>query len=221
MRRHAALTIGLCLLPLGMVPARASAQIPTAVQAGPGDNADQAPEQPAPPPATMKPRSATPAPGAERIAREAPPIPRAESNAVQGPNIRIELTLTEQQGAAPPTSKTVMLTTSDGQWGKVRSLVFRTGAGSAPLNVDARPLLLKDGRISCALTVEYSPDAAQARPDQGMAVGASGAMASGQTRLDQSLTVVLQSGRPLMVTQAADAVSDRKVTVEVKATVLQ
>jgi hypothetical protein len=46
-------------------------------------------------------------------------------------------------------------------------------------------------------------------------------MASGQTRLDQSLTVALQSGLPLVVTQAADAVSDRKVTVEVKATVLK
>ncbi len=220
MTRHVALTIGLCLLPLGMLPGRASAQIPKTAQADPGDNGGQDP-QPAPPGANMKQRAGAPAPGTERIAREAPAILKIENNAVQGPNIRIELTLTEQQGAAPSTSKTVMLTTGDGQWGKLRSLVMRVGSGSAPLNLDARPLLLKDGRISCALTVEYSPDAAQAHPDQGMAVGPSGPMASGQTRLDQSLTVVLQSGQPLIVSQAADAVSDRKVTVEVKATVLK
>jgi hypothetical protein len=33
--------------------------------------------------------------------------------------------------------------------------------------------------------------------------------------------VVLQSGKPLIVSQAADPVSERKVLVEVKATVLK
>jgi hypothetical protein len=39
--------------------------------------------------------------------------------------------------------------------------------------------------------------------------------------MNQSLTVVLQSGKPLMISQAADPVSDRKVNVEVKATILK
>jgi hypothetical protein len=200
-----------------MLAADAHAQIPKTIQAGPAEDEPQ--EMQAPPPSTnVKERQL--APGQEKIAREGPMTAKIEAAPAQGPNIRIELTLTEQLGTSPSTSKTVMLTTGDGQWGRLRSQVFRAGAGSAPLNLDARPLLLKDGRISCSLTVEYSPDAAQAHPEQGMAVGPA-AMASGQTRLDQSLSVVLQSGQPLLVTQAADAVSDRKVTVEVKATVLK
>jgi hypothetical protein len=39
--------------------------------------------------------------------------------------------------------------------------------------------------------------------------------------MNQSLTVILQSGKPLIVSQAADPVSDRKVVVEVKATILK
>jgi hypothetical protein len=39
--------------------------------------------------------------------------------------------------------------------------------------------------------------------------------------MNQSVTVLLESGKPLVITQAADPVSDRKVTVEVKATVLR
>ena len=39
--------------------------------------------------------------------------------------------------------------------------------------------------------------------------------------VNQSQTVVLQSGKPLIISQAADPVSDRKVVVEVKATVLK
>jgi hypothetical protein len=39
--------------------------------------------------------------------------------------------------------------------------------------------------------------------------------------INQSQTVILQSGKPLIVAQAADPVSDRKVIVEVKATILK
>jgi hypothetical protein len=39
--------------------------------------------------------------------------------------------------------------------------------------------------------------------------------------INQSQTVILQSGKPLVVSQAADPISDRKVLVEVKATVLK
>jgi hypothetical protein len=35
------------------------------------------------------------------------------------------------------------------------------------------------------------------------------------------LTVIVQNGKPLLVSQAADPSADRKMTVEVKATVLK
>jgi hypothetical protein len=156
-------------------------------------------------------------------------IGQIEGGQSTGPNVRIEVTLTEQQGTST-TSKTVMLTTGNGQWGKLRSQVFRSGTGPAPLNLDARPVVLKDGRISVSMTVEYSPDASGplaslTRNDPGVSVTAENGKATtigtGQTHFDQSLTVVLQDGQPLLVTQSADAVSDRKVTVQVTATVLK
>ena len=77
------------------------------------------------------------------------------------------------------------------------------------LNVDARPLVSIDGPIQLEVTLNYSPpadkDSSKQRP----------------TGINQSQTVVLQSGKPLTISQAADPITDRKVIVEVKATVLK
>ncbi len=71
---------------------------------------------------------------------------------------------------------------------------------------------MADGSVQLELTIGYNPlgtqvldSAAGVRP----------------TELNQSMTVVLQNGKPLVVSQAADPVSDRKIIVEVKATVLK
>ena len=107
-----------------------------------------------------------------------------------------------------------MVVTS-GNWGKIRSLGNVRPQGDLPfvveLNVDARPLVSIEGQIQLELTLGYNPpggadkDTLRPRP----------------TGINQSLTVVLQSGKPLIVSQAADPVSDRKVIVEVKATILK
>ncbi len=130
-------------------------------------------------------------------------------------NVQIELTLTDQAGTQPPEKKTVSMIVSSGNWGKVRSVGNVRPQNDAPfmvdLNVDARPYVSVDGPIQLELTLVYSPpggadkDTLKPRP----------------TGINQSLTVVLQSGKPLIISQAADPVSDRKVIVEVKATVLK
>jgi hypothetical protein len=88
--------------------------------------------------------------------------------------------------------------------------------GEAPyvvdLNVDARPFVSIEGPIQLELTVVYAPpkgpaDQKEPKPRP--------------TGINQSQTVVLQSGKALVVSQAADPISDRKVIVEVKATVLK
>jgi hypothetical protein len=123
------------------------------------------------------------------------------------------VTLTDEKPGSPSTTKTVMVTTSSLNWGRLRSEVNSGVYGGAPLNIDARPIVLQDGRISLQLTIEYSqgrlPDA-QSNPERIALV-----------RLNESLTSVLESGKPLLVTQSADPTSDRKVTIEVKATVLR
>ena len=130
-----------------------------------------------------------------------------------GPNVRIELTLTDQRTGAPTTSKTVMLTTSNQNWGKLRSEVTSAIYGSAPLNVDARPIIVSDGKISVQLTIEYS---------QGRIPDAEGNTEKiAQVRINESITALLDDGKPLVISQSAEPTSDRKVTVEVKATVLK
>jgi hypothetical protein len=130
-----------------------------------------------------------------------------------GPNVRVEFTITDQQTGVPTTNKMVMLTTSNRQWGRIRSQITSRIYGGAPLNVDARPTATQDGRISLELTIEYSQgrnSEVEANSDKIV-----------QVSINESLTALLENGKPLLVTQSADPISDRKVTVEVKATVLR
>jgi hypothetical protein len=130
-------------------------------------------------------------------------------------NVQIELTLSDQIGTQAPEKKTVSMIVSSGNWGKVRSAGSVRPPGDAPygveLNVDARPFVSMEGQIQLEITVNYSPSATDARD----------ASRPRPTGVNQSLTVILQSGKPLLISQAADPVSDRKVSVEVKATILK
>ena len=132
-------------------------------------------------------------------------------------NVQVELTITDQTGSAAPEKKTVSMIVAHAAWGKIRTSAEAyqksTSSKIVPvgLNVDARPYV-GGGQVRLELTIVYSPmmlgtstDTAQTRP----------------TELNQSLTVVLQSGKAMVVSQAADPVSDRKIGVEVKATILK
>ena len=129
-------------------------------------------------------------------------------------NVQIEVTLTDQIGNQPPEKKTVSMIASSRSWGKVRSAATVMPPGESPyavqLNVDARPSVLVEGPIQLELTLEYAPSRNGADPKDKRPTG-----------INQSQTVILQSGKPLIVAQAADPVSDRKVVVEVKATILK
>jgi hypothetical protein len=132
-------------------------------------------------------------------------------------NVQVELTLTDQLGANPPEKKTVSMIASSGSWGKIRSAGTIRQVGDAPypvvLNVDARPFVSVEGPVQLELTFEYYPQKVSGDPKEGAPQRPSG--------INQSQTVILQSGKPLIVSQAADPISDRKVIVEVKATVLK
>lgn len=174
-------------------------------------------------PATQKPPAPPPAPPATGVkpGADAPPPPPpapaeiyapAPPKKKPGPNVRIEVTFTEQRSDTPAQPKTVTVTTGDGHWGRVRSQAHSSQVGGTPLNVDARPELQSDGRILMSLTLEYAEKRVRREEAPGEIT---------DVTMNQSVTVVLESGKPLVITQAADPVSDRKVTVEVKATVLR
>jgi len=124
-------------------------------------------------------------------------------------NVQVELTLTDQVGTNAPEKKTVSMVVSSGNWGKIRTSAARTEPIRVGLNVDARPFVATDGPIQLELTIYYYPPQGEPK-SPGM-----------PTELNQSLTVVLQSGKPMLISQAADPASDRKITVEAKATVLK
>jgi hypothetical protein len=132
-------------------------------------------------------------------------------------NVQIEVTLTDQAGAGAADKKTVSMIASSGNWGKIRSAATVIVIGEPPyavdLNVDARPFVTVDGQIQLEMTLVYAPVKAAGDPKEGPKQRPSG--------INQSQTVVLQSGKSLMVSQAADPLSNRKVTVEVKATILK
>ena len=129
-------------------------------------------------------------------------------------NVQIEVTLTDQVGSQPPEKKTVSMIVASRSWGKIRSEASVIPVGESPygvvLNVDARPFVSVDGPIQLEMTLVYAPQRLASDPKEKRPTG-----------INQSQTVILQSGKPLIVAQAADPVSDRKVIVEVKATVLK
>jgi hypothetical protein len=127
-------------------------------------------------------------------------------------NIRIELTIRDQRGTGQPEVKTVNMVAADRSVGRIRAsgnvLMEKMGFRDVTLNVDARPMILREGQIRLNLTLEYRPAAAEAGP-------------STSNMLSETIECIVVSGQPLVVSKSADPNSDRSVTVEVKTTVLK
>jgi hypothetical protein len=170
----------------------------------------------------------TPAPSAARPAQPTP-APAAAAQPVKVPeplgqalNITLELTITDQGGSGAPTKKTISMIVADRQNGSIRSR-GRVGPGrDVTINVDARPVISKDNVIRLDLGLEYQPvvddrtaAAASATPSNppGFPPEAS------YSNLNQRISVLLESGKPLVISQAADPGSARQISVEVKATI--
>ena len=128
-------------------------------------------------------------------------------------NLQVEITISDQLGTQTPDKKVVSMLVADGTFGRIRASADaqRTGLGmvGTGLNVDARPTVLEGDRILLELTVEYTP------------FRESGQVTQRPTVLHESLSVILQSGKPVTVSQAADPVTDRKMSVEVRASIIK
>ena len=151
-------------------------------------------------------KRAAPAKPAE-ASKPAPPRPEPTMN------IRLDLTITDQRGDTPPISKTVTMTMLDTGFGRIRTTGdVRTPMGFRPVipNVDAQPKVHKDGRIRVDMTIEYRPTAAEAESEK-----------STTPTVNETINVLLEDGKPLVISQSADPATDRKVKVEAKATILK
>ncbi len=175
------------------------------------------PGQPAPrargsvPPA--EPRMAIPPGEARATTPAAPAAPERARREGQPINIKVDLTLTDQRGGAQPIKRTVTVLAADGYTGSIRTQSQVVSVGPVPLNVDASPTLLADGKIRVAVNLQYDwPAPTDVNQARGTVVS---------TSLHDQLMLILESGKPMIVAQSADPVGDRQVTVEVKATVLR
>ena len=114
---------------------------------------------------------------------------------------------------AGPTTKTVSLTLADRANGRNRTIGdIRTPQGYRPitLNVDAHPEFTRDGRVRAQITLEYRPAVGEATTEE-----------QAMTAISETFAVILDDGKPLVVSQSADPYTDRRVRVEVKATILK
>lgn len=217
-------------------PARAQSQATTA----PAPPAMVVP-QPPPTPRAQTARPATPttppAPATTgRAGQGQTPPPQAPQapQAAQAPrrlptqNVRIDVTITDSMGSGTA-KKTVTMLVADARSGQVRSSmqipqpmgppISSTGGTVVPapysytnisLNVDATPEVLPDGRIFITMNVQYTPDAAQ-EPGGSRRPGS----------LNEALSVVLTDGKQTLISQSADPQGDRKVVLELTASVVK
>ena len=131
--------------------------------------------------------------------------------------MKVELNITEDGGAGAPIKKSVTAVVADGYNGFVRQQGIAQESQTAPirsvpLNLDAFPVIQPNGKIRLTCSIQYTSS------------GTTGSAAAGGrtgTDIKQSLVLNLESGKPLVISQGTDPIGERRVTVEVTATILR
>ena len=134
--------------------------------------------------------------------------PAPSEPAGQPTNIKLDVTITDQTGPGDPVKKVVTMVVADRGNGSIRSGGLIRAQGRVQINIDASPMLLQSGSIRLRLGLEYNPRI-------------SGGDGPAESTLNEQMTVILDAGKPMIVSQAADPASDRKIMVEVRASLLK
>jgi hypothetical protein len=216
--------------------------VPAAAQESPQTVRAAIPPQMQPPtataPANVAPQARPAQPPTTPRPEMAPPVAKPMSD-YEAANVKVEVTITYQVGSGKPVQRTASLTVADQGRGSLRSgtqvavpstTFMPAGTGgpatqpmtsysykSVGLNVDAQRVSVLGTKARMDLNVEFS--AVDEKPG---AAGVGGSYPLFPT-FSQSLTLVLESGKPIIVGQSSDVVDnvERKQTVEVKATILR
>lgn len=123
-------------------------------------------------------------------------------------NIRFTLTITDTADVTA-TKKTLTLIVAQSFGGQIRSMGQFGGAAS--VDVDALATAYQGGLIAARVTLQYQAPVPKEGPTRDQRPAG----------INESFTVVLTDGKPMVVTESAEPGSDRKVTVEVTATILK
>lgn len=169
-------------------------------------------------------RAQTPAPSEKPSQSQSKPPAPAEAPpqpAGQPVNVKLDLTITDQAGPGEPSKKTVSIIVADRSLGSIRSTANNI---RAILNVDATPQLLPNGNVKLQLGIEYNPRQGGGGVDK--VKTSTGDVLEvtrepGGSSLNQRVTIVVEPNKPLILSQAADPLSDRKITVEVRVSILK
>jgi hypothetical protein len=180
--------------------------------------------------AQAKPAATTPKPKPAAADEKPQPAPAKTVPVEQALplNIRIEVNITDQAGSGPAARKVVSMIVGDRQSTSIRSsatVPVKTptiqGQVTVPsynyrnvtINVDAHPAILykEPNKVLVTFGLEYFPKTA----------GGAEEMEPGMASINERLGLILESGKTVIVSQAADPTSDRKITVEVTATILK
>ena len=133
----------------------------------------------------------------------------AAAQATSWQNVKLEIKISDSLNAGSPENvKMVSMLILDGRSGQVRST-----SDSGLINVDARPTIRPDGRIYLQLGFEYRPELTAQQAQQ-----------TGTSRIamyNETLNLVVADGKPIVASQSADPRSDRKVVIEITATVIK
>jgi hypothetical protein len=135
-------------------------------------------------------------------------------------NVVVDVVITDQPASGTAVSQTISATAADGMNANVRnSADVKVGDRYQPtqLSLDIRPRL--DGtRIRLEVGLEYTLFEAAAAT-RGPGAEPESVANAGRVRLTQS--IVLESGKPLLISKSTAPGTQRTVTVEVKATALR
>ena len=175
--------------------------------------------QPPKPPAQSR-----PAPAAQPAKPAAPkpaPLPGGMSPDEAGgmaANIRLDVTVTDQSGEAAPIPKVVTVLLADRAFARTRS-PFEDRS----IAVDAKPIIL-DGRIRLSVTIESHtslPPVMQFPGEKTSTSTQDAIRAQELLNWKNSFALLLDSGKPVVAFESSDAATKKKVSVEVKATILK
>jgi hypothetical protein len=191
----------------------AAGQSPVVAQTTPPPVVAQQPPPPPSPQPAQTPRPPQPEQTPRPPVVPGPPVPRGLAV-----NVKIDVTITELGGAGQPVTKTVTMTLADREPGRIRTTTEALQVKGAdmgpvrhfPLNVDATAEMIEGTKVRVRLNLEY--DAWEPDVQRGIRP---------TSQIREAITVILESGKSLMVSQSADPLGDRKVTVEARATILR
>ncbi len=139
-----------------------------------------------------------------------PMLPAVDPSAGGQPiNIRLDVSVIDQKDSTAAQPKTLMVILADKGLGQARAAYE-----DRSVSVDARPTIV-DGLIRVNVTVNSQ------EPPKMMFAGEAPKQPDPLLNWSNSFALLLQSGKPMIALETFDAVTKRRMSIEVKATVLK